>query len=82
MNDLLWLLRWLHRPGARRSIGDVSHRDYMANLLPDERWHASAHAFNKTGSVDLTLHVHGYGRTPLRALRNLSRHIQETEAGK
>lgn len=74
MNDLLWLLRWLHRPGARRSIGDVSSRDYLSALLPDERWHASAHAFK--------LHVHGYGRTPLRALRNLSRQIQETEAGK
>lgn len=81
MSDLVWLLRWLNH-GDGRSIGGI-RRTVLGRRHPDKAWTCSAHEHRKSqalkSGVDLTYHAHGYGSTPLRALRGLSRVIQDAE---
>ena len=76
MSDLLFLLRWLMHARGRCSI----------TIEPqwDSKWRCHAHRFVKANDgssrADLTFHYHSEGRTPLRALRNLAKVIQEAEA--
>ena len=70
MNDLLFLLRWVKRTDGRISVEWFSSSG-IARVLGSS-WRATAEDAERRSVT--------FGPSPVRALRNLLRFIQEAEA--
>ena len=72
MNDLLWLLRWVKRRKASAEMRRLPTGWWQVLVVPDD-----AESLGIYGIRGAHLAV---GATPVRALRELSRAIQQREA--